>query len=225
MKITSIYLAFLLSLPALAADPGSLRDKVYKFLSNNVMGRAQVIDTEGTLDSEGESYLVRFQATIRWGNLLKTEEGFSFDQLRTIQQSNTKLDKNGKPVGQPVRHDRQVMFHYALGERLTNNSMVGLATMTRNTADDPTGIGFVAMMEISKDDAELYLYESQAGFSEASLDGKSVIPVATASEATLSVNKKGKLELDETLKFYKVDVNKEFAREEFDRFNLNAIEP
>ncbi len=80
------------------------------------------------------------------------------------------------------------------------------------------------MVEISDDGRELYIYESLAGFSESSLDGKNLYPVATASSATLFVNKDGKLQTDETLKFYKVDVNKDFAREEINRFNLSAIE-
>ncbi len=224
MKFIATYLAVLLSIPSFGADPGSLRDRALRFLANNVMGRTQVIDTQGTLTSDGVDYLVDFKATIRWGNLRRTSEGLVFDQLRVIRQTNTKLDKAGKPVGKPVRTDRSVQFHYALGERLTSNSLVGLSTMTRNSIDDPTGLGSVAMIELSADNAELYLYESQAGFSERSLDGKTFIPVATASEATLSLNKQGKLELAETLKFYKVDVNKDFAREEIHRFNLNAIE-
>jgi len=80
------------------------------------------------------------------------------------------------------------------------------------------------MIELSADSKELYLYTSTAGYSEASLDGKTIIPVATATEGTLFLDKKGKLQLAETLKFYKVNVNKDFSRDELNRFNLSASE-
>jgi len=40
----------------------------------------------------------------------------------------------------------------------------------------------------------------------------------------LSLNAEGKLVANETMKFYKVDVNRDFAREEFNRFDLTAVE-
>ncbi len=224
MNFVAAILAIGVSLQAFAVEPGVLRDQAIHFLQKNVIGRTQKIATEGTVNSEGQEYQVRFNAILSWRNLRRTAEGLTFDQIRDIQQANTKIDENGKAVGPTVRTDRRVVFHYALAERLTSKSMVGLATMRKNTLEDPTGVGFVTMLEISADNKELYLYESQAGFGETSLDGKNLVPVASASEATLFLDKKGKLETNETLKFYSVDVNKDFARKEIHRFNLSATE-
>lgn len=204
-------------------DQPSLQDRAFQFFQKNVTGRTQQVSTRGTIKSNGAEYLVTFKALIKWENLQKTDNGLVFDQTRDIQQSAVKLD-HGQPSGPVIKTDRVVVFHYALAERATSKSLVGLSTMTKNTLEDPTGKGFVVMVELSDDNKELYLYESEAGFSEGSLDGKSTVPVATASEATLFLDKNGKLEMNETLKFYKVDVNKDFAREEVDRFNLSGTE-
>ncbi len=221
MKFILVLLLGLSSLQT-EASPLALRDRVATFLKKNVMGRTQTLSTEGTLDADGVSYLVKFQATISWDKLNETEEGLTFQETRDIKQTSTELDKAGKPVGQPINTDREVVREYAL--RPAADLLSGMTTISKNTLEDPTGTGFVTMAELSADDKELYLYESMAGFSEASLDGKNTIPVATSSAATLFLDKNGKLQTHETLKFYKVDVNKDFAREELHRFNLAASE-
>ena len=134
-------------------DQTSLQDRAFKFLQDNVMGRTQQIVTEGTIKSEGQEYLVKFKAVIKWEGLKKTDNGLVFEQTRDIQQSNTKLEQ-GKPVGPAVQKDRVVAFQYALAERATSKSLVGLCTMTKNTLDDPTGKGFVTMVELSDDNKE-----------------------------------------------------------------------
>jgi hypothetical protein len=225
MKRALLVFALGLNTFSFGATAPSVRDRVFDFLQNKVAGRTQVMDTEGTLTSDGAEYLVQFQASINWGGLRKTAEGLVFEETRDIKQSSTKLDAQGKPVGAPVKADRTIVHQYALSERATTGSLVGIATVTKNTLEDPTGQGFVTMIELSADDKELYLYGSTAGFTEASLDGKNIIPVANAFEATLFQDKHGKLQLNETLKFYKVNVNKDFSRDEIHRFTLSASEP
>lgn len=205
-------------------DDHVLRDRVATFLQSNVMGRTQQIVTEGTIHSDGKDYRVKFKATVKWDGFRMTQDGFVFEQTREIEQTNTLVNASGQAAGPEVKNDRTVVMQYALTERTTNNSLVGLALMTKNTLEDPTGVGFVAMIELSADGKELYLYESQAGFGESSLDGKNIIPTAAAAEATLYLDEAGKLVINETLKLYKVDVNNEFKREEIDRFNLTGSE-
>jgi len=204
--------------------PPSLQDRTINFLMKNVMGRTQLVTTEGTVEHEGAKYAIKFQAHVTWNNLKRTQDGLVFDQVRQIKQSNTTLDASGKPTAKVTRTDRTVIMRYALTERVTTNSLVGVATMVKNTLEDPTGRANTAMIELRRDGQELYLYESQVGFSEASLDGKNISPIATASDATLFIGRGGQLMMYETLKFYKVNVNKDFAREEINRFNLNAVQ-
>jgi hypothetical protein len=80
------------------------------------------------------------------------------------------------------------------------------------------------MLELKEDGSELYLYESLAGFAESSLNGRDLIPVASAAESTLFLDPAGKLQTLQTLKFYKVNVNKNLEREEVYRFNLSVSE-
>lgn len=202
----------------------TLRDRTVHFLLKNVMGRTQLIKTEGTVEHEGAKYAIQFEAYVTWNNLKKTPDGLIFDQIRQIRQSNTALDKEGKPTAKVTRTDRTVVMRYALTERITTNSLVGVANMVKNTLEDPTGRASTVMIELNANATELYLYESQVGFHEASLDGKTIVPVATASDATLSTARGGQLMMYETLKFYKVDVNKDFNRTELNRFNLSAVQ-
>ena len=205
-------------------DNLSLRERAYQFVEKNLVGKTQVLSTEGNVSTDGEEYLVQFNATISWGNLEKTDEGLVFEETRDIKQTNTKLDASGKPTSQIVKTDRVVVHRYAVSERQTTNSLVGITTVTKNTLEDPTGRAFATMIELSPDNKELYLYTSLVGFVENSLDGKNLIPVSFAADATFFVDKSGKLRTNETLKFYKVNVNKDFAKEEVYRFNLSASE-
>lgn len=224
MKLTAFIFAVGVSVSCLGAEQTTVRDRAYTFLEKNVIGRSQKTTLDGTLNSDGVEYAVHFEATVKWDKLKKTEEGLEFDETRDIKQTSTQLDKAGKPVGTPINTDRVVVHHHALAERATVKALMGVTNVTANSLEDPTGKAFVTMAELSPDDKELYLYQSMAGFSEASLDGKNMIPVATASEATLFLDKNGKLHTNETVKFYKVDVNKDFAREELNRFNFSASE-
>ena len=202
----------------------TLRDNVAQFLQSNVMDRTQLLATEGTMKSGDQVYQVKFNALVTWSGLRLTEEGLVFQQSRQIQQSSVPIDANGKPTGPVLNTDRVVVMQYGLTERQTSKSLVGLAVMTKNTQEDPTGVGSVAMIELSDDGKELYLYESQAGFREGSLDGINLVPMSSASEMTLFVDAKGKLQMNDTMKFYKVDLNRDFVREEIERFNLSATE-
>jgi len=226
MKLLFLFLAIGLSTFSEGVEPPSVRDRVFQFLQKNVIGRTQTLVTDGTIASEGEDFLIDFQATIDWAKLEKTKEGLTFEETRVIKQTSTKIDKAGKPVGPPVNTDRTVVHQYALTERVTTKSLVGLVTITKNTLEDEdsTGKGSVVMIDLSPDDKTLYLFTSMAGFTEASIDGKNIVPVANATEATFFIDAKGKLQTLETVKFYKVDVNKDFARQELSRFNISASE-
>ncbi len=226
-RMVSSLLLLVGAVSAMGSEPTarvSLQDRAIHFMKKNVIGRTQLVTTEGTVEHEGAKYAIRFQAYVTWNNLKRTADGLIFDQVRQIQQSNTTLDAKGNPTAKVKRTDRTVIVRYALTERVTSNSLVGVANMVKNTLEDPTGRASTAMIELSPDNKELYLYESQIGFSETSLDGKNLSPVANASDATLSVDRSGRLMMYETLKFYKVNVNKDFAREELNRFNLNAVQ-
>ncbi|MCX6126517.1 MAG: hypothetical protein NTV34_17420 [Proteobacteria bacterium] len=225
MKVAFFLMAALLTASGVeAAEPESVRDRVAQFLESNVIGRTQRSTATGTIKSDGQDYLVEFDATITWSNLQRTESGLVFDEQRDVKQSNTKIDAKGARIGDPIKSDRLVTQRYAVAERKTTNSLVGLTTVTQNTQEDSTGLGFVTMIEISADNKEIYVYQSMAGFAEKSLDGKNLYPVSIASSATISLNKEGHVQTDETIKFYKVDINKDFAREEINRFNISAIE-
>jgi hypothetical protein len=223
MKLALILFSTALGSLCTAAQP-SIGDRAFNFLKMNMMGRVQEVSTEGTLTSEGEEYLVRFEAKIKWDGLTRTPEGLLFNETRDIKQTSTKIDKAGKTVGTPINTDRVVVHHYALGERPATGAMVGVTTVAQSSLEDPTGKAFVTMVQLSDDNKEFYVYQSMAGYAEASLDGKDTIPVSTASEATFSLNKKGKLQTVETLKFYKVELGNGHQRKETNRFNLFAIE-
>lgn len=224
MRFVFGFFIFALGATAMAAEPQvSVRDRAFQFLDKNMMGRTQQVATEGTLESEGVTYQVKFSATIKWEKLEKTEEGLTFEETRDIKQTSTKPATATAPA-ETIVTDRVVVHRYALAEKQTTKSLVGVATVTKNTLEDPTGKAFITMLELSPDNKEVYLYQSLAGFAEASLDGKTVIAVASASDATFFLDNKGKLQTNETLKFYKVNVNKDFAREEVSRFNLSAFE-
>jgi hypothetical protein len=224
MKLQILFFCCAFSAYSFAADKASVRDRIADFLQKNVVGRSQTLSTEGTLSSDGATYVVKFEAKISYANLEKTEEGLTFEETRDIKQTNTKLDATGKPTGEPFKTDRTVVHRYSVAERQTVNALVGVTNVVKSTLEDPTGKAFVTMIDLSDDNKQLYIYESMAGFAEASLDGKNVVPVATASDATLFLDANGKLQTNETLKFFKVNVNKEFAREEISRFNLSAAE-
>ncbi len=224
MKFALFLLASVIGTSIYGSESEPLRDRVAQFLESNVIGRTQRSTATGTIKADGHDYLVEFEATITWSNLQRTESGLVFDEQRDVKQSNTKINANGAPIGKPIKSDRLVSHRYAVSERKTTNSLVGLTTVTTNTQDDSTGLGFVTMIELSPDDKELYVYQSMAGFAERSLDGKNLHPVSTASASTFSRNKEGKFQTDETIKFYKVDINKDFAREEINRFNISAFE-
>jgi len=208
---------------SLAAEPPSVRDRVFTFLEKNMMGRTQQTALEGTLESDGQKYQVKFSATIKWDKLEKTEEGIIFEETRDIKQTSTKVGGTGG-AADVYNTDRVVVHRYSLSERETAKALGGYAAVTKDTLEDPTGKAFETMVDLSPDNKELYVYQSLVGFAERSLDGKTVIPVADAASATYFLDSKGKLQTNETLKFYKVDVNKDFARQEIHRFNVNAAE-
>jgi hypothetical protein len=224
MKLIFSILAFCAGTSALAQEQASVRDRVARFLAANVMGRAQQVETQGTISSDGQDYQVDFKATIRWSGLETTPEGLIFVERREVKQTNTRIDQQGKPIGEPVHSDRTVTHRYAVSERSTTRSLVGLTTVIENSAEDATGSGSITMIEISDDGKELYIYESMAGFVERSLDGVRVEPVSMATAATMYLDAQGKLNTDQTVKFFKVDVNRDFARQEINRFNLSAVE-
>ncbi len=224
MKFIAMILSGLVSTAVFANSENPVRDRVAKFLEGNVIGRTQEIATEGTLAVEGETVKVDFKAKITWSGLRLTSDGLVFDEHRDIKQTNTKIDGQGNPIGAPVVTDRQVTHHYAVGERRTTRSLVGLTTVSLDTTDAVTGEGYTTMMDMSEDGKELYIYQSMAGFVERSLDGITDIPVSLATSASLYLDQNGKLILDQTVKFYKVDINNDFAREEINRFNLSATE-
>ncbi len=222
MKLAVCVFAFSMSALSSAVETPSIRDNVFQFLEKNVIGRTQKLATEGTIESDGATLQVKFSATIKWDKLEKTEEGLIFEETREIKQTNIKRDASGKP--EETNTDRVVVLRHALSERETAKALVGISNMTKNTLEDPTGKGSITMIELSTDNKELYFYQSLAGFGEASLDGKTIVPVANASEATFFLDKAGKLTTNETIKFYKVNVNKDFTREEIHRFNISAVE-
>ncbi len=224
MKVFGYMLLLLFSASAFAGVEDSVRDRIAQFLTANVMDRTQLVKTEGTMTADGDTYKIEFAATIHWSGLKTTTEGLTFEQRREISQTNTKINAEGVAIGEPEKRDRVTVVRFAVSERETTRTLVGLTTLTESSVDDPTGIGFTTMLDLSADGKELFIYQSQAGFSEASLDGKHIYPVSTAFASTLSLNEAGKLVTDETMKFYKVDINRDFAREEFNRFDLTAVE-
>jgi len=221
---TILSIVLLLSATSVRGDEVPVRDRIYKFLDQKVIGRTQRLSTEGTIAAEGDTYQVKFEADISWSKLEKTEEGLVFEETRDIRQTNTKLDKAGKPTNDTFKTDRVVVHRYSLGERKLTNSLVGVATVVKSTLEDPVGRAFITMVDLSADNKELYIYQSMAGFAEVTLDGRTYLPAASASDATLFIDPKGKLTTHETLKFYKIDINRDFAREEISRFNLTASE-
>lgn len=224
MKFRCLLLAALVAPTALADAQLPVRDRVAQFLGDNVVGRIQKIDSQGTIVDGANTYQVDFKATIQWSGLKTTAEGLVLDERREVVQTNTKIDAQGAAVGEPMRHERVVVQRHAVSERRTTQSLVGMTTMLENSEEDPTGSGFVTMIELSADGKELYLYQSLAGFVERSLDGITEQPVAMAMAATMRVDGDGKLVTDQTWKFYKVDINHDFARQEINRFNLTATE-
>lgn len=224
MKTLCLLFAFVIVPVAWADNQPSVRDRVTQFLGDNVVGRVQKIDSQGTISDGTNTYKVDFKATIHWSGLKTTAEGLVIDERREVVQTNTKLDAQGAAVGESVRHDRVVVQRHAVSERRSTQSLVGLTTVIENSEEDPTGSGFVTMIELSGDGKELYLYQSLAGFVERSLDGILEHPVSMAIAATLRLDGEGKLVTDQTWKFYKVDVNRDFAKQEINRFNLTATE-
>ncbi len=222
MRLAITVLVFSFSAVSMSVDPASVRDRVFSFLEKNVMGRTQKVATQGTIESDGVVYSVDFSADIKWDSLKKTEDGLTFQETRDIKQTSSKPGAGGKT--EAFVTDRVVILSYALAERQTTKSLVGIVTETKNTLEDPTGRAFVAMVEPSVDNKELYIYQALAGFSEASLDGKTLVPFSTATQTTLFLNASNKLVSNETVKFYKVDINKDFAKTELNRFELTAVE-
>ncbi|MBF0441934.1 MAG: hypothetical protein HQK54_08530 [Oligoflexales bacterium] len=224
MKWFHFAFAGLISTGLFAEDQFPVRDRIARFLETSVIGRTQLISAKGSMVIDGQNYSIDFTAKIFRSNLQKTPEGLIFEEQREIRQINTPVDVNGAATGDSFNADRVVVQRYAVTERETTHSLVGLSTTVENSKEDTTGQGNVVMMEISDNDKELYIYESMAGFVERSLDGINIQPVSIATSSTLYLDSKGKLNTDETLKFYKVDVNRDFAREEINRFNLSAVE-
>jgi len=222
MKLGIFVFAIAFCSVTFAAEATATRDRVFQFLDKNVIGRTQQVATEGTIESDGATYQAKFSAVIKFDKLEKTEEGLTFEETRDIKQTTTKRNLAGK--AEEAVSDRVVVIRHAVSERETTKSLVGVSTMTKNTLEDPTGKASVTMIELSTDGKELYVYQSQAGFSEASLDGKTIVPVAHATTATMFLDQAGKLNTNETIKFYKVDINKDFAREELHRFNLSMVQ-
>ncbi len=225
---TKIYISILFmavfSTSSFAAEPLTVRDRIATFLETKVMGKTQEVSAKGKITADGQDFLVDFKATVTWTGLKKTSEGLVFEETRDIKQTNTKMDANGEPLGEAIKNDRIVKLQFAVGEREVTKTLVGLAIVMENSLEEPTGVGFTTMMEISDNDQELFVYQSMTGFVETSFDGKNVTPTSSASSATLALNSDGKLQTDETLKFYKVDINNDFARKEINRFNLTAVE-
>lgn len=224
MKLISLILTTLIATNAMASEQKTVRERVAQFFEAKVVGRTQKVSTSGTMTANGENFQIDFSATITWSDLEKTADGFMVSEKRDTKQTSTKLDAQGHTVGKPIATDRTITRRLAVSERQTTNSLVGITTVTLDSGDASTGEGFSTMIEISSDDKEVYIYESLIGFAERSLDGVNFVPVATATAATLYLNEQGKLQTDETVKFYSVDVNHDFTRKEINRFNLSATE-
>ncbi len=185
MRFFAVVVSALVSTSLLANSETPVRDQIAKFLETNVIDKPLKIETHGTMSSGGETVHVDFVATIKWTGLRRTDQGLVFDEQRDIKQTNTRVDAAGNPVGEPIINDRQVIHHYAVGERRTTKSLVGITTVTLNTNEDPTGEGYTTMIDMSSDGKELYVYQSMSGYIERSIDGVNDIPVSLATSATV----------------------------------------
>lgn len=111
-------------------------DQVFIFLRNNAVNRTLVMDKEGILAEGRVGYKFRREATLC--NLLRKEQGFSYDVIYLIKQSKWDILKDNSK-SEPSNQDRILVVRYELGFKKSTGELIGHTELITSTRSNWSG--------------------------------------------------------------------------------------
>jgi len=127
MKLFVAFTAVALILSIAHADDPPVksdRAEVVKFLKAKVIGKT--LETKSTSRIANGMVEAVFEARRTFSNLVETNQGFTFDVLIEIKQTNYDLDDQGKRTSASHNKDRTYVGHYMIGEKLSTGELIGM---------------------------------------------------------------------------------------------------
>lgn len=113
------------------AEDASDRARVVKFLKDHIIGKTVSVKvTEKIAKGEIET---EFARTTSFVNFFETHNGFGFDMVFSIMQTNYDLDKDGQRVQPGRKEDRVLVTRYEVSERKSSNKLIGFSSYVTNT--------------------------------------------------------------------------------------------
>jgi len=118
------------------------RDQVVKFLRDKVIGKT--LETKSTSQIANGKVEAVFEARRTFSSLVKTNEGFTFDILIAIKQTNYDMDDQGNRIGASHKKNRTYVSRYLVGEKLSTGELIG--TEVDVFSSDPDAYPYTPMV-------------------------------------------------------------------------------
>ena len=176
------------------------RERVITFLKEKVLGKTLVSQRSGKLDSGRIGFDTSSRTTFT--NLVETEDGFMFDVLEVIQQTNYDLDEKGARSGAKHVKDRSRLYRCRIMERKCTKALVGFGYIVMNTYTPQTG--WAESVQMKEESGTLIMKQSTVLYSDFFAKGDTYRPGATDMVTTISV-RDGKLTVTDEITPYHVD--------------------
>ena len=204
----SLFSAAILSQPVCADE---LSD-VIAFLSTHVIGKTTHVHDHGTLASGNGEYDV--DGTVTYQSLSTTANGFAFDTLRILKQTNWDLE-NGMRVGSARVENRSLVTRWSFARRKSTGKLAGLfAIISSSSGIQPGAYGMWSRAEFS--DGRLTIVSEPTGYDDYFDKGGKYFP-GTSSDTRVFMLDNGKLKITTRSKTYRVNpetMERTFLRDE-----------
>jgi hypothetical protein len=119
------------------------RDEVFKFLNEKVNNRT-VSATTNTERSD-------FSQSWTYENLVKTGDGFTYDEVVEIKQTVYELAADGKRVGKGDSRDRNYTTRTSIGQLLGTERLIGNKQFLKSSFRETTGFIYTAQAFLDGD--------------------------------------------------------------------------
>ena len=188
--------------PTPGAEETSERAKALSFLKDNVIGRTVSVNlTEKIANGTVETVFSRNTSFVK---LMETPNGFQFDAVSVIRQTNYDLDKQGKRVGPGLVEDRTIADRYVVSERKSTKKLIGYSLVVSNSSDfDEAAVDAV---RVGFQDGKLVIDESTVLFNDLFAEGGQFKPGGADVHSEFSIVR-GKLRRVQTIQIFDVDPN------------------
>ncbi|MCE9555005.1 MAG: hypothetical protein K8T91_16750 [Planctomycetes bacterium] len=174
---------------------------VTEFIQNNMIGKQ--LRTETTRSIDNGKVAVDFATNTAYTNFTETPNGFEYDVVSDVKQTNYDLDAQGKKKLPGVSKDRIAVTRYSFNKLKSTGKLLGMTKSISNTLKSDSAAGPTAL-QMGMQDGKLVMKSRTVYYSDRFAAGNQVKPGASETTTVFEV-KDGKLHVTSKTQTFDVD--------------------